>query len=161
MTESQSIYGVAVQRLAGGGANLNDYAGKVLLVVNVASACGLTPQYEGLEALQRRYADRGFSVLGFPSNQFAGQEPGTPEQIAEFCKTKYDVSFPLFAKTDVNGPKAHALYAQLKAAFPGDISWNFEKFLIGRDGKVLARYAPRTPPDQLTADIERALEAQA
>jgi glutathione peroxidase len=161
MTDSQSIHGVAVERLAGGAANLSDYAGKVLLVVNVASACGLTPQYEGLEALQRRYGERGFSVLGFPSNQFGAQEPGTPEQIAEFCTTKYDVSFPLFAKTDVNGPKAHPLYTRLKAAFPGDISWNFEKFLIGRDGKVLARYAPRTTPDQVTADLERALDAKA
>jgi glutathione peroxidase len=161
MTDSQNIYGVAVERLAGGALRLDDYAGKVLLVVNVASACGLTPQYQALEALQRSYRDRGFSVLGFPSNQFGAQEPGTPEQIADFCKTKYDVSFPLFAKTDVNGAKAHALYTQLKAAFPGDISWNFEKFLIGRDGKVLARYAPRTPPEQLTPDIERALEASA
>ena len=158
MTDSQSIHGVAVERLAGGGASLNDYAGKVLLVVNVASACGLTPQYEGLEALQRRYADRGFSVLGFPSNQFGAQEPGTPEQIAEFCKTKYDVSFPLFAKTDVNGPKAHALYTQLKAAFPGDISWNFEKVVVGADGKA-TRFAPMVLPDdgKLIAAIESGL----
>jgi glutathione peroxidase len=162
MSEPQSPYSFEIERLEGGRQTLGDYAGKVLLIVNVASACGLTPQYEGLEALYRRYGERGLVVLGFPSNQFGAQEPGTPEQIASFCQSRYDVSFPLFAKTDVNGPRAHPLYTWLKTAAPGasaDISWNFEKFLVGRDGKLIARYAPRTTPEQLTGDIERALGA--
>ena len=136
----------------------------MLLIVNTASACGLTPQYEGLEALQRRYGDQGFTVLAFPSNQFGAQEPGTAAEIIAFCSSRFDVSFPLFAKTDVNGPAAHPLYAALKAARAGadgqaDIKWNFAKFLLGRDGRVLARYEPKTPPDALASDIEEALEA--
>lgn len=160
MTQSKSLYEIPVVRLDGVSTTLAEYAGKVLLIVNVASACGLTPQYEGLEALYRKYAARGLVVLGFPSNQFGAQEPGTPEQIRDFCSTKYDVSFPLFAKGDVNGAKAQPLYQQLKQAKSGggsDISWNFEKFLIDKQGGVIARYAPRTAPDELTADIERAL----
>lgn len=162
MTENQDPYSLELERLEGGRLTLADFTGKVLLIVNVASACGLTPQYEGLEALYRRYRERGLVVLGFPSNQFGAQEPGTPEQIVSFCKSRFDVSFPLFAKTDVNGPRAHPLYGWLKAASPGagaDIGWNFEKFLISREGKPIARYAPRTPPEQLAADIERALDA--
>jgi glutathione peroxidase len=162
MTEAQRPYSLEIERLDGGSQTLGDYAGKVLLIVNVASACGLTPQYEGLEALYRRYRERGLVVLGFPSNQFGAQEPGTPEQIVSFCKSRFDVSFPLFAKTDVNGPRAHPLYAWLKAASPGaaaDISWNFEKFLVSREGQLIARYSPRTPPEQLAGDIERALDA--
>lgn len=156
------LYDIAVDRLQGGSTKLEEYAGKVLLIVNTASRCGLTPQYEGLEALYRKYKDRGLVVLGFPSNQFGAQEPGSAEQIASFCSTKYDVSFPMFSKIDVNGADAHPLYAQLKQAQPGqggapDIQWNFEKFLVGKRGEVIARYAPTTKPDALVADIEQAL----
>ena len=138
------------------------YEGKVSLVVNVASQCGLTPQYAGLETLYRTYADRGFVVLGFPCNQFAGQEPGTDEEIAQFCSTSYDVTFPVFRRIDVNGATSHPLYQWLKSAAPGvlgseAIKWNFTKFLIGRDGKVLHRYAPTTEPSDIAADIEKAL----
>lgn len=160
MTLSQDLHQIPVEHLLGGSTTLGEYAGKVLLIVNVASACGLTPQYEALEALYRKYKDRGLVVLGFPSNQFGTQEPGSPQQISDFCKSRYDVSFPLFAKTDVNGPKAHPLYGLLKQAKAGgsaDISWNFEKFLIDKTGEVAARYSPRTAPAELTADIERAL----
>ncbi|MDF2445963.1 MAG: Glutathione peroxidase [Moraxellaceae bacterium] len=122
---------------------------KVVLVVNVASQCGLTPQYRELEQLQRDLGPRGFTVLGVPCNQFGGQEPGDATQISQFCASNYDVSFPLLAKTDVNGPGRHPLYAWLadeQGGFPGNITWNFEKFLIGRDGTVKARFTPRTPP---------------
>jgi glutathione peroxidase len=130
---------------------LSDYRGKVLLVVNVASRCGLTPQYAALEDLYRGMKDRGLEVLGFPCNQFAGQEPGTEAEIKQFCETKFDVSFPLFSKLDVNGDKRHPLYAWLTAQAttpegPGDVKWNFAKFLIGRDGKVVARFGPTTAP---------------
>jgi glutathione peroxidase len=124
--------------------------GQVVLVVNVASQCGLTPQYRGLEALQQEFGAQGFTVLGVPCNQFAGQEPGDATEIRQFCETHYGVSFPLLAKAEVNGPGRHPLYAWLagpQAAFPGDITWNFEKFLVGRDGEVKARFSPRTPPD--------------
>ncbi|HSD39360.1 MAG TPA: glutathione peroxidase [Rhodocyclaceae bacterium] len=162
MTTPNPPYDMHLQRLNGQQTTFGEYAGKVLLVVNTASACGLTPQYEGLEALHREYGPKGLIVLGFPSNQFGAQEPGSAEQIASFCSTKYSVTFPLFAKTDVNGPEAHPLFAWLKQNAPGeggnaDISWNFGKFLVGRDGKVLARYAPKTTPDELRGDIERAL----
>lgn len=123
---------------------------KVVLLVNVASQCGLTPQYRALEQLWQRYRERGFVVLGLPCNQFAGQEPGTATEIRQFCDTQYQVSFPLTQKLEVNGPGRHALYHWLtgeKAMFPGDISWNFEKFLIGRDGLVQARFSPKTVPD--------------
>ncbi|MDQ8022074.1 MAG: glutathione peroxidase [Moraxellaceae bacterium] len=151
-----------LQRLDGTPINLRDYAGEVLLIVNTASACGLTPQYEALESLQREYFKRGFSVLGFPCNQFGAQEPGTAEQIASFCSTNYEISFPLFAKADVNGAQTQPLYIWLKQSAPGpeggaDIGWNFAKFLVGRDGKVIARYAPSTAPDELRATIESAL----
>ncbi len=139
-----------MQTIDGAPKRLSDYAGKVLLVVNVASRCGLTPQYTGLEALHREHGDAGLVVLGFPCNQFAGQEPGTPEEIKAFCATKYDVTFPLFAKVDVNGPARAPLYAHLTAATAGpeaagDIAWNFGKFVVGKDGQVAARFSPRTP----------------
>ena len=136
--------------------------GKVVLVVNVASKCGLTPQYAALENLYQKYKDKGFSVLGLPCNQFAGQEPGTQEEIQTFCSLNYGVTFPLGAKLEVNGPHRHSLYRLLAgegAEFPGDITWNFEKFLVGQDGRVLARFSPRTAPDDpavITA-IEKAL----
>ena len=162
MTTPNPPYDMHLQRLNGQQTTFGEYAGKVLLVVNTASACGLTPQYEALEALHREYGPKGLIVLGFPSNQFGAQEPGNAEEIASFCSTKYSVTFPLFAKTDVNGPGAHPLFAWLKQNAPGeggdtDISWNFGKFLVGRDGKVLARYAPKTTPDELRGDIEKAL----
>lgn len=141
---------------------LSAYEGKVVVVVNVASKCGLTPQYEGLEALYRQYKDRGLVILGFPCNQFAGQEPGSSAEIAEFCSLTYDVTFPVFERIDVNGEEAHPLYKWLKAEAPGllgseAIKWNFTKFLIGRDGKVAERYAPTTEPKDMTADIEKLL----
>lgn len=158
---SQTFYDFPVQTLEGRKANLKDYAGKVALIVNTASQCGLTPQYEGLEALYAKYGTQGFVVLGFPSNQFGAQEPGSAEQIQSFCSSNYKVTFPLFAKTDVNGPHAHPLYTWLKENAPGDgaedIGWNFAKFLIGRDGKVIARYAPTVVPSALSANIEKAL----
>ena len=141
---------------------LADWRGKVLLIVNVASRCGLTPQYTGLEALQRKYAARGFEVLGFPCNQFAGQEPGSAEEIRSFCSTKYDISFPLFAKVDVNGDGAHPLWKHLKEEKPGllgieAIKWNFTKFLVDREGRVIKRYAPTDEPSAIERDIEAAL----
>lgn len=141
--------------------DLADYAGKVVLVVNTASKCGLTPQYEGLQQLWDTYRDRGLVVLGFPCNQFAGQEPGDAEQIGEFCEANYGVTFPMFAKIDVNGPHAHPLYQWLRAErrgiLGGTIPWNFTKFLVGRGGEVLGRYAPTTVPEKLADDIEAAL----
>jgi glutathione peroxidase len=144
-------------RLDGTPQPLSAYAGKVVLVVNTASKCGLTPQYEGLEALWRQYGDRGLVVLGFPCNQFGGQEPGSAAEIAEFCELNFGVSFPLFAKLDVNGPDESPLYSWLKADFPGDIGWNFAKFLIGRDGKVVERFATDTQPAALAPAIEAQL----
>jgi glutathione peroxidase len=132
----------------------------VLLVVNVASKCGLTPQYKALEAIHEKYKDKGFTVLAFPCNQFMGQEPGTNEEIKQFCSTKYNVTFPMFDKIDVNGPKRHPLYVQLAgkdSPYPGDIKWNFGKFLVGRDGKIIKRFEPRTTPD--SAEVTQAIEA--
>jgi len=154
-----------VKTLAGQDVNLaKQYDGKVLLIVNVASKCGLTPHYEGLQALQAKYHDKGLCVLGFPCNQFANQEPGTAEEIRHFCTSKYGVTFDMFAKIEVNGAGACDLYKQLTHldAAPkgaGNVSWNFEKFVVGRDGKVVARFNPRTKPDdaQLVATIEREL----
>ena len=157
-----SLYDIPLRTLSGEAASLGDYEGKALLIVNVASKCGLTPQYAGLERLQERYAARGFTVLGFPSNQFAGQEPGSSEEIQTFCSTTYGVSFPLFEKTDVNGDGRHPLYEELTKAADdqgqaGDVSWNFEKFLIGPDGAVAARIRPRTEPE--AAEVVAAIEA--
>jgi glutathione peroxidase len=147
-----SLYDIPVKTLAGQDSSLGSQAGKTLLVVNVASKCGLTPQYTALEALQARLAGRGFSVVGFPCNQFGGQEPGTAEDIAEFCSATYGVTFPMFEKIEVNGPGRHPIYQEL-TEFPdadgeaGDIQWNFEKFLLAPDGSVVARFRPRTEPD--------------
>ena len=147
-----TLFDAPVNTLSGQPSSLGALGGKTLLVVNVASKCGLTPQYTGLERLQERYADRGFSVVGFPSNQFGGQEPGTAEEIAEFCSTSYGVTFPMFEKIEVNGPGRHPIYTELTAVpdaggEAGDIQWNFEKFLVSRDGKVLARFRPQTEPE--------------
>lgn len=141
---------------------LSEYAGKVSLIVNVASKCGFTPQYEGLEALQRDLHERGFNVLAFPSNEFGGQEPGNAEEIANFCSTTYDVSFPLFEKIKVNGDDAHPLYVYLKSEQRGllgskAVKWNFTKFLVDRDGKVVDRFAPQTKPEEMRAAIEALL----
>ena len=142
--------------------SLADKAGKVLLIVNTASKCGFTPQYEGLEALFKKYGDQGFEVLAFPCNQFGAQEPGNAEEIASFCSLKYDVSFPLMDKIDVNGPGTPPLYDWLKQEAPGllgsrSVKWNFTKFLIGRDGKVVRRYAPTDKPADMAKDIEKLL----
>ncbi|MDX3238329.1 glutathione peroxidase [Streptomyces sp. ME03-5709C] len=158
-----SIYDIPLRTLTGEPASLADHRGKALLIVNVASKCGLTPQYEGLERLQKRYADRGFTVLGFPSNQFAGQEPGTAEEIATFCSATYGVSFPLYEKSDVNGGRRHPLYAALTETADaegqaGDVQWNFEKFLVAADGRVVGRFRPRTEPE--ADEIVTAIEAQ-
>jgi len=155
---------IEVRTLEGAPQKLSVYAGKVLLIVNVASRCGYTPQYTGLEALYRRYRERGFVVLGFPCDQFGHQEPGDAAEIREFCSLNYEVSFPLFAKIEVNGEGAHPLYKLLKSARPGllgteAIKWNFTKFLVGRDGSVLHRYAPADKPEGLGADIEASLTA--
>jgi glutathione peroxidase len=151
-----------VNMLDGTPSSLADLDGKTLLIVNVASKCGLTPQYAGLEELHKRFADRGFSVVGFPCNQFGGQEPGSADEIAEFCSTNYSVSFPLFEKIEVNGAGRHAIYAELTQApdaegEAGDIQWNFEKFLVGPDGTVLRRFRPMTAPD--AEDLVGAVEA--
>ncbi|WP_043832751.1 glutathione peroxidase [Muricoccus aerilatus] len=159
---SESLLDLSARRSDGSALPLADLRGKVLLVVNTASRCGFTPQYAGLEALQRRYADRGFTVLAFPCNQFASQEPGDDAAIANFCSTTYDVTFPILAKIEVNGTGADPIFRHLKQAAPGAlgteaIKWNFTKFLIGRDGRVAGRYAPTTAPEKLSADIERLL----
>jgi len=140
--------------------SLEDFNGNAVLVVNVASKCGLTPQYAGLEKLQREFKDQGFTVLGLPCNQFGAQEPGTEAEIKQFCSTNYDVSFPMGSKIEVNGEAAHPLYKWLKGETGGDdIQWNFEKFLIGKDGHIIKRYSPKTVPEDagLRADIEKAL----
>jgi glutathione peroxidase len=149
-------------RIDGTDADLSEHLGQVVLVVNTASKCGFTPQYEGLQQLQDTYADRGFTVLGFPCNQFASQEPEDEAAIAEFCDLTFGVDFPLFAKVDVNGSGAHPLWTWLKQERGGvmgsRIKWNFTKFLVGRDGRVVARYAPRTKPEAIAADIEAQLD---
>jgi len=146
----------------GSDVDLSAYAGKVLLIVNTASKCGFTPQYEGLEALHRRFAQRGFEVLGFPCNQFGNQEPGDAAEIASFCSVNYDVSFPVFAKIEVNGDGADPLWREIKKQAPGllgskAIKWNFTKFLIDRSGRVVDRYAPTTKPEDIAEDIEKLL----
>jgi glutathione peroxidase len=160
------IHEIPLKTLDGQDSSLGSLAGKALLVVNVASKCGLTPQYSGLERLQERFGGQGFSVVGFPCNQFAGQEPGSAEEIQTFCSTTYGVTFPLFEKIDVNGDNRHPLYAELTKTSDaegesGDVQWNFEKFLVGADGEVLARFRPRTEPedDAVVKAIEAALPA--
>jgi glutathione peroxidase len=165
LVSAASLYDIPLKDIDGKDTSLKAYEGKVLLVVNVASRCGLTPQYTGLQALQDKYREKGFSILAFPCNQFNGQEPGTNEEIKQFCSSKYHVTFPIFDKLDVNGQDRHPLYVALagKASpFPGDIKWNFGKFLIGRDGKILKRFEPRTTPDspEVTQAIETALAAK-
>ncbi|MEU6017994.1 glutathione peroxidase [Streptomyces sp. NPDC047515] len=159
-----TLYDIPLRTLTGESTSLADYRGRAVLLVNVASKCGLTPQYAGLERLQNTYADRGFTVLGVPCNQFAGQEPGTPEEIRTFCSTTYGVSFPLLEKTDVNGEGRHPLYAELTGLADadgeaGDVQWNFEKFLISPAGEPVARLRPRTQPEdpELVAAIESQL----
>jgi glutathione peroxidase len=163
-TDGSSPLDVEIGALTGGSADLGRYAGKAVLIVNVASKCGLTPQYNGLEKLQERYAEQGFTVLGVPCNQFMGQEPGSAEEIAEFCSATYGVTFPLTEKVEVNGGGRHALYDRLVGfadaeGHTGDIRWNFEKFLIGRDGSVVARFSPQTEPesDEIVTAVEGAL----
>jgi glutathione peroxidase len=176
-----SAYEFVATAADGGHVSLADYEGKLVLVVNVASKCGLTPQYEGLESLYRDDKDRGLEILAFPCNQFKEQEPGTDDEIQAFCRTTYDVTFPVFAKIDVNGPTAHPFYAYLRAQAPGDfgpqygdfykaisnirpdadgtdeVKWNFTKFLVGRDGTVIKRYEPPVSPSELEADLEQYL----
>lgn len=179
---AESLYDIPLTRIDGTPATLGDYAGQVLLIVNVASKCGLTGQYEGLEALYRSYRDRGLTVLGFPANDFKGQEPGTDAEIGDFCRSTFGVDFPMFSKIVVTGPDKHPVYRALIAAEPeaefkpgsyfarmppqagseqGGIHWNFEKFLVGRDGSVVARFGPDTAPEDETIvqAIERALAA--
>lgn len=164
-SHATDLTAIPFQTITGEKTSLADYKGKVVLIVNTASRCGLTKQYKALEALQDKYAGKGFTVIGFPCNDFGNQEPGTHEQIVEFCETKFDISFPLMAKISVKGKNQHPLYAALTGkdgVFPGNVKWNFGKFLIGKDGKAIARFEPRTKPDaqELTAAIEEALEAQ-
>jgi glutathione peroxidase len=159
-----SAYDFTARTIEGREQPIGDYRGKVSLIVNTASKCGFTPQYEGLEALHQRYCDRGFVVLGFPCNQFGHQEPGDETEISRFCELNYGVSFPLFAKVDVNGDEAHPLFQHLKQEAPGilgtqAIKWNFTKFLVDHEGKVVRRYAPKTEPRELESDIEGLLEA--
>jgi glutathione peroxidase len=152
------IYDFSARSLAGEEIPLKQFEGKVLLIVNTASACGFTPQYKGLEALHQEHAPRGFAVLGFPCNQFGGQEPGDAAEIAQFCSSNYGITFPMFAKVDVNGGNAHPLFKYLKNQKAGllglSIKWNFTKFLVDRSGKVVARHAPTARPDSLTREIE-------
>jgi glutathione peroxidase len=160
-----SIYDIPVKDIDGTATNLSAYKGKVLLIVNVASKCGFTPQYKSLEATYKKYSGQGFVILGFPCNQFGGQEPGSDEEIKQFCTSKYFITFPLFDKIEVNGANRHPLYVMLageSSPFPGDIKWNFTKFLIGKDGKILNRFESKVTPDspEVTAAIEAALAAK-
>ncbi|HEY1650726.1 MAG TPA: glutathione peroxidase [Acidimicrobiales bacterium] len=157
-----ALYDIPIHTLQGEDSSLGQFSGKTLLLVNVASKCGLTPQYEGLERLQKAYADRGFSVVGFPCNQFMGQEPGSAEEIQQFCSTTYGVSFPLMEKIDVNGDERHPIYAQLTETpdaegAAGDITWNFEKFLLSSSGEILGRFRPQVEPEDPA--IVNAIEA--
>jgi glutathione peroxidase len=162
MADGQNFYAQSVKTADGKLASLADYKGKVVLIVNVASRCGYTPQYKGLEELYQKYRDQGLAVLGFPCNQFGAQEPGDNVEIQSFCKLKYDVDFPIMAKIDVNGGSADPLYNWLKKSAPGilgteAIKWNFTKFLVSRSGKVIDRYSPQTEPQSIAKDIEKAL----
>ncbi|MBL8923356.1 MAG: glutathione peroxidase [Myxococcaceae bacterium] len=160
------LHDLEVRTITGETKSLREFAGKTLLIVNTASGCGLTPQFAGLEALYRRFQDRGFVVLGFPCNQFAGQEPLDEQGIQTFCTSKYDVTFPMFAKLDVNGKNTHPLYVALKKAAPGflgteAIKWNFTKFLVDANGAVVARFGPKETPEELAGKIEAALPRRA
>ncbi len=160
-----SLYDIPLKDIDGKDTSLKAYQGKVLLIVNVASKCGFTPQYEGLEAIQKKYQDKAFTVLGFPCNDFGSQEPGSTEEIKQFCSSKYSVTFPMFDKLHVKGAEQHPLYAALTgkdSPFPGDIKWNFGKFVIGRDGKILKRFDSQVKPEspQVTGAIESALAAK-
>ncbi len=162
---AESIYDIPLKDIDGNSTSLKPYQGKVLLIVNVASKCGFTPQYTALEAVYKKYKDQGLVVLGFPCNQFAHQEPGTDLEIKQFCTSKFDVTFPMFDKIEVNGPNRHPLYVLLAgqdSPFPGNIGWNFTKFVIGRDGKILNRFASPVKPDspEVTHAIETALAAK-
>jgi len=162
---AESIYNLPLKDIDGKDTSLKPYQGKVMLIVNVASRCGYTPQYAALEALYRSYQARGLVVLGFPCNQFGGQEPGTDAQIKQFCSSKYNVTFPMFDKLEVNGPNRHPLYVALAGSdspYPGNIRWNFTKFLVGRDGKILNRFDSKVTPDspQVTQAVEAALAAK-
>jgi glutathione peroxidase len=157
-----TVFDFTAQDIAGKDIDLSQYQGKVLLIVNTASKCGFTPQYKGLQALFEKYREKGFEVLGFPCNQFGHQEPGDEAAISEFCELNFGVDFPLFGKIDVNGDEAHPLYQHLKQEAPGllgskAVKWNFTKFLVGRDGKVIKRYAPTDKPEALAKDIEKLL----
>jgi len=159
-----SIYDIEAQDLEGKTVSLGDFRGRVLLIVNVASRCGFTPQYEGLEALYKKRREDGLVILGFPCNQFGGQEPGTAQEIRDFCDTRFQVSFPMFARIDVNGPDAHPLYRHLKSEKSGilnteAIKWNFTKFLVDREGRVVRRFAPQDAPEKIEAEIVALLEA--
>ena len=162
---AEPIHALAVKDINGKETALKDYKGQVLLIVNVASQCGYTPQYKGLEAIYEKYKGQGLTILGFPCNQFGGQEPGTNEEIKQFCSSKYNVTFPLFDKIDVNGPNRAPLYQALAgpaSPFPGDIKWNFNKFLVGRDGKIIKRFDSKATPEspEVTKAIEAALAAK-
>ena len=157
-----TVYDFSADSLAGKPVNLDQYRGKVLLIVNTASKCGYTPQYEGLEKVYEQFKDKGVEVLGFPCNQFLSQEPGSAEEIGAFCQKNYGVTFPMFAKIDVNGDNAHPLFKHLAAEAPGllgskAIKWNFTKFLVNRNGDVVERYAPATEPEKIVKDIEKLL----
>jgi glutathione peroxidase len=159
---SANVYGFQVKNIQGQDVSLETYRGKTLLIVNVASRCGFTPQYSGLEVLYRKFKDRNFEILAFPCNQFGAQEPGTEAEIATFCKTSYDVSFPMFSKIDVNGASAAPLYKYLKSEVPGvlgteAVKWNFTKFLVGKDGHVLKRFAPTDSPEAIGKELEKIL----
>ena len=158
---SDTIYGFAPLDSKGAPRSLDDYRGQVLLIVNTASKCGFTPQFAGLESIYEQYKDQGFTILGFPCNQFGGQDPGSNDEITEFCQLNYGVSFPMFGKLEVNGSGADPLFKHLKSAAPGTlgnrIKWNFTKFLVNREGEVVKRYAPTTKPEAIAADIEALL----
>jgi glutathione peroxidase len=161
---AKTIYDFEALSIDGKPAHLSTQRGKVLLIVNTASACGFTPQFAGLEALWEKYRDQGLVIVGFPSNEFAGQDPGSNDEIASFCQVNYGVSFPMMAKVQVNGAEAHPLWQWLKAQAPGllgskAVKWNFTKFLVGRDGQVIRRYAPTDTPESIETDIQAALAA--